>query len=152
MISSFFFTNNTDAPHGDTLDRKNPLSTKSWSWVFNSFSSASAMLYGGIETGVELGNSSILNYNSLSGGKPEKSLGNTLVNSHTTGTLSKVTSEKDLSIIWANYASQPLCSNLLASNAEITDVGRIFLSPSNFSSGYPRFLNMVFLVKQSIET
>ena len=97
MVSSFFFTNNTGAPYGDTFDQIKPLSTKSLSWVFNSFNSVVAILYGGIEIGVELDNSSILNSNSLSGGKHGKFSGNTFENSHITATLSKVTYGVDLS-------------------------------------------------------
>ena len=69
---------------------------------------------------VEPNKNSIPNSNSLSRGKPDKSFENTSENSHTTSTLSKATSEVDLSTTCAKYASQPLCSNLLASNAEIT--------------------------------
>ena len=101
MVPSFFFTNNTGAPHGDKLSHINPLSTKSCSWVFNSFSSAGAILYGGIEMGVEPDNNSILNSNSQSGGKLDKSSRNSSRNSCTIGTLSKFTFEEDLSITCA---------------------------------------------------
>ena len=99
----------------------------------------------------ELGNSSIPNSNSRSRGRLNKFLGNTSRNSHTIGTLSKVTSDEDLSITCAKYASKLLCSNILASNVEITHVGRILLSPSNFNFRYLDFLNTIFLVKQSIK-
>ena len=82
----------------------------------------------------ELGNNSIPNSNSLSEGKLGKFSGN----SYTTGTFSKVTSDEDLSTTCAKYASQPLCSNLLASNSEITHVGKILLSSSNSNFGYPK--------------
>ena len=43
---SFFFTNNTGAPHGEWLGRMKPLLNSSCSCVCNSFSSAVAILYG----------------------------------------------------------------------------------------------------------
>ena len=98
MIPSFFFINNTRAPQGDTLDRMKPLSTRSYNCVFNSFNSVGAILYGGIKMGVDLGNRSIPNFNSQSGGNPSKSSINTFENSCTIGTLSKVTFRVEVSI------------------------------------------------------
>ena len=73
IVPYFFFTNNTGAPQRDTLDRMKPLSTKSCSWVFNSFNSIGAILYDDMEIGAEPGNTSIPNSSSLSGGNPDKS-------------------------------------------------------------------------------
>ena len=54
MVLFFFFINKTGAPHEDTLDQMKPLSTKSCSWIFSSFNSTGVILYGGIETGLNL--------------------------------------------------------------------------------------------------
>ena len=43
---SFFFTNNTGAPHGEILGLMKPLSRRSFNCSFNSFNSAGAILYG----------------------------------------------------------------------------------------------------------
>ena len=128
-----------------------PLLARSCNWVFNSLNSAGDILYDGIEMGADLDNNSIPNSNSQSGGWPDKSSRNTSWNSRTTSTLSKVTFEEDLSTTCARYASHPLCSNLFASKAEITHVGKTLRSPSNSHSGYPSFWNTTVLVKQSTE-
>ena len=73
---------------------------------------------------VEPDNNSVLNSNSLSGGRLGKSSENTSRNSRTTGILSMVTFEEDLSTTCTKYAFHPLCSNILASKAEITHVGK----------------------------
>ena len=98
IVPSFFLTNKIGAPHKDTLGRMNPLSTNSCNWTFNSFNSIGVILYGGIETRAESGNSFISNYSSLSGGRPGRSSENTSENSHTIGTFSIVTSDEDLLI------------------------------------------------------
>nr|WMB96864.1 hypothetical protein [Solanum melongena]WMB97137.1 hypothetical protein [Solanum aethiopicum] len=86
---SFFHTNRTRAPHGETLSLTNPFSNKSLSCSFNTFNSARAILYGGIEIGWVSGRTSIPKSISLSGGTPGRSSGNTLGNSFTIGTDSR---------------------------------------------------------------
>ena len=84
--TSFFLTNNTGAPHGEELGRIKPFSSKSFNCSFNSFNSAGAILYGGIDIGVVPGNTSMEKSISRSGGKPGSYSGNTSGNSFTTGT------------------------------------------------------------------
>ncbi|KAK4737145.1 hypothetical protein R3W88_000842 [Solanum pinnatisectum] len=74
---SFFFTNNTGAPHGEILGLMKPLSRRSFNCSFNSLSSAGAILLGGIEIGWVSGRRSIPKSISLSGGTPRRSSGNT---------------------------------------------------------------------------
>ena len=91
MVPSFFFTNNIGVPQGDTLGWMKPLSTRSCNYVFNSFSLVGVILYGGIKMKVDSSKGSIPNSNSLSSDNLGKSSKNTSKNSHTIGTLSKVT-------------------------------------------------------------
>src|SRR5688572_8995791 len=63
-----------------------PFSSKSFNCSFNSFNSAGAIRYGGIEIGWVSGRRSIPNSISLSGGIPGNSSGNTSKNSLTTET------------------------------------------------------------------
>ena len=65
---SFFFTNITRAPHGETLGRMNCFSNKSSSCFFNSANSTGAIQYGEIDTGPAPGIKSIANFISLLGG------------------------------------------------------------------------------------
>ena len=86
---SFFFTNNTGAPHGEILSLMKPLSRRSFNYSFNSLSSAGDILQGVIEIGWVSGKRSIPKSISLSGGTPRRSFGNTSENSQTTGTYSR---------------------------------------------------------------
>ena len=63
----FFRIKSMGAPHGETLGRIKPLSRRSASCSFNSFSSMKAILYGGIELGRVSGNTSMPKFISLSG-------------------------------------------------------------------------------------
>src|SRR3954466_1231820 len=85
MEPSFFFTNNTGAPHGETLGRMNFFSRNSSNCFFNSANSDGDIRYGVIDTGLVPGINSIVNSTSLSGGKSFTSSGKTSGNSHTTG-------------------------------------------------------------------
>ncbi|KAK4737181.1 hypothetical protein R3W88_000878 [Solanum pinnatisectum] len=87
---SFFFLNNTGAPHGEILGLMKPLSRRSFNCSFNSLSSAGAILLGGIKIGWVYGMRSIPKSISLSGGTSRKSSGNTFENSLTTRTDSRV--------------------------------------------------------------
>jgi len=78
---SFFFTNSTGAPHGETLDQMNCFFDKSSSCFFNSTNSAGAIRYGVIDTGHVPGMRSIANSISLLGGSSGISSGNTSINS-----------------------------------------------------------------------
>ena len=78
---SFFFTNSTGAPHGETLGRMNCFSNKSSSCFFNLANSAGAIQYGEIDIGPAPGIKSIANFISLFGGRPEISSRNTSINS-----------------------------------------------------------------------
>ncbi|MCI84192.1 hypothetical protein A2U01_0105468, partial [Trifolium medium] len=51
MLPSFFLTNNTDAPHGNTLGRINFFSSNSSNFFFNSFNSDADIRYGAIDIG-----------------------------------------------------------------------------------------------------
>ena len=82
---SFFFTNNIGTPQGEVLDLINPLSNKSCSCAFNSFSSAGAIRYGAIDMGFASKMSSMLYSTFFLGDKLGNSLENTSVNFFTTG-------------------------------------------------------------------
>ena len=56
---SFFFTNSTGAPHGETLGRMNCFSNKFSSCFFNSANFAGAIRYGEIDIGPASGIKSI---------------------------------------------------------------------------------------------
>ena len=60
--------------------------------------------------------------------KHNKFLKNKSKNSHTTGTLHKITSEKYSSITSTRHAPLLLCSNLLIYKVEITHVGKTLLT------------------------
>ncbi|KAJ0715028.1 hypothetical protein HanPI659440_Chr13g0496361 [Helianthus annuus] len=77
MLPSFFLTNNTGAPQGDTLGLMNPLSSRSWIWDINSCNSDGASRYGAFATGFAPGINSIPNSTFRSGGIPGKSSGKT---------------------------------------------------------------------------
>src|SRR3954469_36974 len=85
ILPSFFFTNRTGAPHGETLGWMKCLARSSSSWRFSSLSSIGDILYGVMETGAVPGTRSIENSASLSGGREVISSGKTSENSHTTG-------------------------------------------------------------------
>ena len=85
--SSFFLTNNTGAPQGDTLGRMKSLSNRSCSCDLSSFSYAGAMQYGSLEMGPVLGSRSIPKSTSRDGGIPGRSSGKTSINSFTMGTV-----------------------------------------------------------------
>src|SRR3954469_10983257 len=81
---SFFLTNSTGAPHGDTLGRINFFSNNSSNCFFNSANSDADMRYGAIDTGLVPGINSIANSTSLSGGNSLTSSGITSGYSFTT--------------------------------------------------------------------
>src|SRR6266487_7073213 len=91
ILPSFFLTNNTGAPHGDTLGRMNFFSSNSSNCFFNSFNSDADILYGAMDIGLVPGTRSTVNSTSLSGGTSEISSGNTSGNSQTTGNSSILT-------------------------------------------------------------
>ena len=59
MLSSFFFTNNTGASHGDALGLIIPSPNNFYNWATNFFISTGASRYGAFETGAVLGANSI---------------------------------------------------------------------------------------------
>ena len=79
---SFFFTNNTGAPHGEILGIMKPSSSNSLSSSFNSFNSAGAIQLGRIEMRLGSGRKSIPGSGRFSRILLEK----TYKNSLTTGT------------------------------------------------------------------
>src|SRR5579862_8105877 len=102
MEPSFFLTNNTGAPHGDTLGLTKPLSNNSCNCVFNSPNSAGAIRQGAKEIGAVPGSSSIVKSISLTGGKPGISSGKTSGNFQTIG-ISSTPSDRLSSVINAKY-------------------------------------------------
>ena len=85
IVPSFFFTNKTGAPQGETLGRIYPFSSNSSNCFFNSCNLAGAILYGALEMGVDPGINSMLKSNSLCWGIPGISSGNTFGYSQATG-------------------------------------------------------------------
>ncbi|KAJ0575668.1 hypothetical protein HanIR_Chr05g0215391 [Helianthus annuus] len=82
---SFFFTNKTGAPQGETLGLIKPSSNNSCNCSLSSLSSRGAMRYGALEIGSAPGIRSIVNSTSRSGGSPGSSSRNTSGNSRTIG-------------------------------------------------------------------
>ena len=82
-LPSFFFTKRSGVPYGAVLGRMKPLLTNSSKCAFNSFISADAILYVGMDICSVLGTCSITNSIALSEGKPEISSGKTFGNSLT---------------------------------------------------------------------
>ena len=66
--TSFFFTNKTEAVHGEILGLMKPFSSKSVSSAYSSFNSYGAIRYGEIEMGFVSGRKSIQKSISHSGG------------------------------------------------------------------------------------
>ena len=64
-VPSFFFTNNTSAPQGDTLGLMYPLSSISFNYDFNSTSSGVLIVYGAFDVGVTHGTNSMEKSTSL---------------------------------------------------------------------------------------
>jgi len=85
LLPSFFFTNNTGAPQGETLCLINPLSEYSCNCFFSSASSMGAIRYGALKIGVVSGMTSIENSRTRSGGNSGRSSGNTSKNSSNAG-------------------------------------------------------------------
>lgn len=94
-VYSFFLTNKTGAPQGDTLGRINFLSSNSWSCIFNSVGSGIRNRYGSHETRTTPGIRLIVKSMSLLGGRHGISSGNTYGKLCITGMLS---SDRDLSL------------------------------------------------------
>ncbi|CAL9075519.1 unnamed protein product [Musa textilis] len=90
MDPSFFFTNRTGAPQGDTLGRIKPLSKSFWICFFNSSNSIGAILYGGLEIGAVPSRRSIVNLICLFSDSAGRSLGKTSGKSHTMGMSSNI--------------------------------------------------------------
>jgi len=107
-VPSFFLTNNTGAPHGDTLRRMKPFSSSSCNCTFNFFNSAGAILYGFMEIGSTPGITLISNYTSLSGGNPGNSSGNAFGKSYTVGMSLNARLPTWVSTTCDKYASHPL--------------------------------------------
>ncbi|XXG55677.1 hypothetical protein AAC387_Pa03g3288 [Persea americana] len=118
------------ASQGDTLGLINPLSNKSCNWVFNSLSSAGAILDGALEITTVPSTNSIEKSISLTGGKSGISSGKTSGNSQTTG-ISSIPLDCLSAMINAKYPSHPDFNNLSASNAEIWHVRIYLLRPTN---------------------
>ena len=85
MVPYLFLTKMTGAPQGDTLGQMYFLSINSFSCDFNSLSSKMFIRYRAFELGTAPGTSSIVKSNSLLGGNPGISSGNTSVYSFKTG-------------------------------------------------------------------
>ena len=130
MLPSFFFTNNTRAPQGETLGLINPLSEYSCNYFFSSASSTGAIRYDALEIGVVPRMTSIENSRTRSGGNLGRSYGNTSNNSSTTG----------FGISSASVVTQsPWCFCLDALG-----------SPTNWNSGWCKIRNITPLFRQSI--
>ena len=133
----FLFNKQHRRSHGDVLVLTKPLLNNSSICTFNSFSSAGAIRYDGIEMGSVPGASSISNSISPSGGNPGRSLGNTSKNSFTIGTSANYISLLPDSIAYTRYPWHALRSILFACITLIKLLESIFLSPQKITSGSP---------------
>ena len=146
MLPSFFFTNNTGAPQGETLGLMKPLSSSSCNYAFNSLNSAGAIRYGALEIGLEPGNRSIENSISLFGGNPDKFSGNTSGNSLTTRMSSSFNSPCYVSLTVVRYPLHPFFIIHLACKAEITR-GEVYSSlPTKQNSISPGTWKITFFL------
>src|SRR3954469_17763002 len=134
IVPTFFLTNNTGAPHRDTLFSMNFSSINSSSCTLSSTNSASDIRYDGIAIGVAPGIRSMVNSVSLTGGNPGNISGNTSWNSVTTG----------------GYLISPLSAS---PSHMFAIIGAVCLgiprSPSNFSTSPPGILNSTLFLWQS---
>ena len=149
MLPSFFFTNNTGAPQGQTLGLMKPLSSSSCSYSFNPLNLVGAIRYKALEIGLEPSNSSIEKFISLSGGNPDKSSGNTSGNSLTTGMSFGFNSPCCVSLTVARYPLHPFFIIRLAYKAEITR-GEVYAPlPTKQNSISPGTWKITFFLRQS---
>ena len=88
MVPSFFFTNSTGAPQGDTLGQMYPLSNNFCNCIFSSVNSGKLIQYGVLQVGDAPGTNSMVKSMSLLGEKPGISSGNTCIKSCTIGIFS----------------------------------------------------------------
>ena len=122
IVLSFFLTKITGAPQGDTLGRIYFLFINSFSCDFSSLSFKIFIRYKAFELGTAPGTSSIVKSNSLLGGNPGISSGNTSVYSFKIGIFSifnlSVSVLPSSSIIVAAQALHPFLKALLSCKAE----------------------------------
>jgi len=113
-VPFFFFTNNTRAPHGETLSLINPFYNNSSNWIFNSLSSVGAILYRASEMRCAPRINSIPKSISLLGGKPGNFSLKTSGNSQTSRIFSIFLSSSLTSATYYKYPMHPYLSILLA--------------------------------------
>ena len=115
MVSSFFFTNSTGVPQGDTPGQMYPLSNNSCNCIFNFVNSGTLIQYGVLEMGDALGINSIVKSMSLLGGKPGISSGNTSTESFPMRLFSiiGVFSLELIKPTWLAYNWHPFLMNLI---------------------------------------
>ena len=118
-VPSFFFTNNTEAIHGDVLGWINPCFNKYYSWTFNSCNSAEAIQYRVFEIGSTPGNKSTTSSTSRLGGKVFSFSENTSRNSFTIGTCSTRTLLFGWVTIYAMYPTAHFLSSFPTRSPEI---------------------------------
>ena len=106
---SFFFTNNTCAPHGEKLGLMNPLLNSSWSWLESSCISEGASLYCALAIGAAPGIKSILNSTRRFGGNPGRPSRNTSGKLRTSCTSWIFLTSLLLSTMWARKAGHFFC-------------------------------------------
>lgn len=68
-VPSFFFTNNTGAPHEETFGRINFVSHNYCNWILHLTNSVGTIMYGAFDVGWAFGINSVSNLTSLSRGK-----------------------------------------------------------------------------------
>ena len=150
-VPSFFLTNKTGAPQGEKLGLMNPRSNNSCNWIFNSLSSAGAILYGALDTGSVPGANSITKSISRDGGKPGKSAGKTSTNSRTRRVSPGLDGTAEvMSTTLAKKPMHPSRKRSLAFNAEIKGTRGPYAVPTKTNGSSPTGANVTILRLQSM--
>ena len=142
MLLSFFFTSNTGAPHRDTLGRMKPISRSSYNCFFNSCSSFGAIRYGSFDTSAASRIRSMANSTCLSGGIPDRSSGNTSMNSRTIGTSSTCIVSYFPPKMFTKYPWHASFLNIFsACKADTSQIKDFVFIPRNKNGSSPAFWN-----------
>ena len=127
---SFFLTQITSTPEGDTLGFISTKSNNSFNFIFNSYNSCIDILYGVLAISSVPGFNSIIKSISLLGGKHGNSYGNTSTHSHTTGRFSNPFSSPFSFRAKISYNWHPFCMLLCSCREEVNLKDTLWFLPT----------------------
>jgi hypothetical protein len=136
-VPSFFSTNSTSAPQGDELGHINSLACSLAICFLSSTNSFMGIIYGLLEIGGVLGNNSITNSMSWSGGIPSNSSGNTSGYSWTT-----LISSKAIAFVWLSILPWSDCA--MATNSTVVSSFLV-----NLTAFWVHWITLSYLLNQS---